>query len=193
MTGATSPKPTQKLSKVSREALDVIGDELTDMLRRKPAAEIFDWSTKKDYHGFDKMSIRKEILQPFIERYNLEPEGLEVILIGLKSNYPGSVHAHPIAHALCVMLAEAEGFPNPVNAYALVEENWSPTSESDSLGMAGGKGTWFPITVGDRIYNPTNVAHGFTVQGEGQCYLTCIQSPGIDQPKRDDWVPAKVN
>jgi hypothetical protein len=190
MLGATSPKPIQKLSK---EALEMIGDQIIDILRRNPAAEIFDWSSKKNYHGFEKTTVRQEILQQFLEQYNLSSAGLQIELIGIKGDYPGSVHAHLIAHAVCVMFGEAEGFPDPVNAYALVEENWSPASETESLGLVGGKDKWFSLAAGDRVYNPTNVAHGFTVRGEGQCYFVCIQSPAIDQPNHDDWVPAKIN
>ncbi|MBD2356855.1 hypothetical protein H6G41_19860 [Tolypothrix sp. FACHB-123] len=193
MTSISSRKPTQKISKVSNDLLERITDEFINILRRKPGPDVFDWSTKKDYHGFEKTLVRKDILQPFIEQYNLAPEALEISIVRIKSNYPGSVHVHPIAHALCPILGEVEGFPNPVNAYALVEENWSPVSESDSMGIAAGKGKWFPINAGDRVYNPTNVAHGFTVQGEGQCYFVCIQSPNIDQATHDDWLPAKVN
>lgn len=183
-------KPIQKLPK---EALEEIGDQFVELLRKKPAAEIFNWASKKDYHGFEKTTVRQEILQQFLEQYNLEPGGLQIELAGIKGDYLGSVHAHSTAHALTVMLGEAEGFPDPVNAYALVEEDWSPTSEPESMGLAVGKNKWFPLAAGDRVYNPTNFAHSFTVKGEGQLYFIAIQSPAIDQLHHDDWIPAKIN
>lgn len=184
---------TKPIQKLPREALEEIGNQFVDLLRKKPAAELFNWASKKNYHGFEKTTVRKEILQQFLEQYNLEPGGLQIDLAGIKGDYPGSVHAHPTAHALTVILGKAEGFPEPVNAYALVEENWSPTSEPESFGLAVGKDKWFPLAAGDRVYNPTNVAHSFTVKGEGQFYFVAISSPVIDQPHHDDWVPAKVN
>lgn len=190
MLDTTFSKPIQKLPK---EALEAIGNHFVDLLRGNPAAEIFDGSTKKNYHGFEKTKVRQEILQQFLEQYNLDLGGLQIERISITGDYPGSVHVHRIAHAVCLMFGEAEGFPNPVNAYALVEENWSPTSEPESMGLSGGKDKWFPLAAGDRVYNPTNVAHGFTVKGEGQCYFLCISSPAIDQPHHDDWVPANIN
>lgn len=184
---------TKPIQKLPREALEMIGNQFVDLLRRKPAADIFNWASKKSYHGFEKTTVHQEILQQFLKPYKLNSEGLQLELIGIRSDYPGSVHAHQIAHALCVMFGKTEGFPDPVNAYALVEENWSPTSEPESMGLAVGKDKWFPLAAGNRVYNPTNVAHGFVVKGEGQCYFVAIQSPAIDQPHHDDWVPAKIN
>jgi hypothetical protein len=184
---------TKPIQKLPREALEEIGNQFVELLRKKPAAELFNWASKKNYHGFEKTTVRQEILQQFLQQYNLEPGGLQIELGGIKDNYLGSVHAHSTAHALAVMLGKTEGFSSPVNAYALVEENWSPISEPESFGLSVGKDKWFPLAAGDRVYNPTNFAHSFTVKGEGQLYFVVIQSPAIDQPHHDDWVPAKIN
>lgn len=184
---------TRPILKLPREALEAIGNQFVDLLRKKPAAELFDWASRKNYHGFEKTTVRPEILQQFLEQYNLEPGGLQIELGGIKGEYLGSVHAHSIAHALAVILGKNEGFHDPVNAYALVEENWSPISEVESFGLEVGKDKWFSLAAGDRVYNPTNFAHSFTVKGEGQFYFVVIQSPAIDQPHHDDWVPAKIN
>jgi len=46
---------------------------------------------------------------------------------------------------------------------------------------------------GDKIYNFRTVAHSFRAKGEKGYSFICVQTPGIDNPKFDDWIPAKVN
>lgn len=185
-------KPQNKVKKLTREQLDHIGIAIIELLQKYSKEEIFDYSNTKNYHGFGKTEAMEHILQRFLEKYHVDPDALDVPLVSLTSEYRGSVHVHPNSHAICFVLGEKEGFPNAKDAYAVVDPHWISVTEEESIGEAADQEKWFPIHSGDKVYNPTNVAHGFCARGSTQYFLLCVQSPKIDNPKHDDWIAAKI-
>jgi hypothetical protein len=185
-------KPQNQVKKLTREQLNDIGVAVIELLHKYSKEELFDYSTTKNYHGFGKTNIKPHILRPFLEKYHIAPDALDVTLVSLTSEYLGSVHVHPNSHAICFVLGEKEGFIDAKDAYAVVDPHWVSVKEEESIGEAADREKWFPIHSGDKVYNPTNVAHGFCARGSTQYFLLCVQSPMIDNPKHDDWIAAKI-
>ena len=185
-------RPQNRVQKLTKEQLDDVGVAVIELLQKCPKEELFDYSTTKNYHGFGKTTAKPDVVSPFLHKYHVDPDALYVELVYLTSEYSGSVHVHPNSHAICFVLGEKEGLPDAKEAYAVVDPNWIAVKEEESMGEAADKEKWFLIHSGDKVYNPTNVAHGFCARGNTEYCLLCVQSPGIDNPKRDDWIPAKI-
>ena len=180
---------------LDNEALDRILDAAVSCIQKFGQDAIFDPSTTKFYHEFSQTQAKLSFLIPYLNEYNVEAESLYLVLGHVSSSFLGSVHAHQFSDAICYILGEQEGFQNAEGAYAVRSKDggWSAVSEAEAKGAAAAPDeSWFAIESGDKIYNPRTVAHSFCCKGDGGYSFICVQTPGIDNPDFDDWVPAKI-
>ena len=179
---------------IENGALDEILDSAISCMQQFGQEEIFDFSTTKVYHEFSQTQAKLSFLIPYLDKYGVEAESLYLVLGHVGSSFLGSVHAHQFSDAICYILGEEEGFRSAEGAYAArCTQDWDAVSEEQSKGAdAAPEKSWFSIQSGDKIYNPRTVAHSFCCRGEGGYSFICVQTPGIDNPNFDDWIPAKI-
>lgn len=185
----------ENIKMLDKDLLDKICNSVVSCLQKQNKEDIFDFSTTKFYHEYAQTQAKLSFLRPYLNEYDINEDSLYVILGHVSPSYVGAVHAHKSSHALCYLLGEKEGFTNAIGAYAVrSKNNWIEVKAEDSIGLKGAPfENWFPIYSGDKIYNYQTVAHGFCSRGETTYDFLCIQSPGIDNPKFDDWISAKIN
>ena len=200
----TAPKVSQKkiihvpesigIKTLENDSLDRILDCAVSCLQKFGKDEIFDPNTAKLYHNFSQTQAKSSFLIPYLNEYEIEAESLYLVLGHVGSSFLGSVHAHQFSDAICYILGEKEGFQNAEGAYAVrCKDGWNAVGEDQATGTEGAPDeSWFPIESGDKIYNPRTVAHSFCSRGDAGYSFICVQTPGIDNPKFDDWIPAKI-
>lgn len=186
---------SEGIETLDRVSLDSILDRVVACMQQFGRDEIFDPETTKDYHEFSQTQAKRSFLIPFLSEYGIDTDSLYLVLGEVGATFDGSVHAHQFSDAICYVLGEKEGFVDAQGAYAVrCESDWVAVEESESNALVGAPDeSWFPICSGDKIYNFRTVAHSFRAKGEQGYSFICVQTPGIDNPKFDDWIPAKIN
>ena len=176
-------------------SLDKILDCVVSCMQKFGKDEVFDPKTTKFYHEFSQTQAKTSFLIPYLNEYGINVDSLYLVLGQVGASFDGSVHAHEFSDAICYILGEEEGFDNAEGAYAVrCKNDWEAVEESESNALVGAPDeSWFPIYSGDKIYNFRTVAHSFRAKGEKGYSFICVQTPGIDNPKFDDWIPAKIN
>ena len=186
---------SEGIETLDRVSLDKILDCVIACMQKFGKDEIFDPATTKFYHEFSQTQAKRSFLIPYLSEYGIDTDALYLVLGEVGATFDGSVHAHQFSDAICYILGEEEGFQNAEGAYAVrCEEDWVAVEEHESNALVGAPDeSWFPIHSGDKIYNFRTVAHSFRAKGEEGYSFICVQTPGIDNPKFDDWIPAKIN
>ena len=186
---------SEDIETLDRVSLDKILDCVVSCMQKFGKDEIFDPATTKVYHEFSQTQAKRSFLIPFLNEYGIDTDSLYLVLGEVGATFDGSVHAHEFSDAICYVLGEDEGFVNAEGAYAVrCESDWVAVEESESNALVGApEESWFPIFSGDKIYNFRTVAHSFKAKGAQGYSFICVQTPGIDNPKFDDWIPAKIN
>jgi hypothetical protein len=174
--------------------LDRVLDSAVSCIQKFGKDAIFDPDTTKFYHEFSQTQAKLSFLIPYLDEYGIEAESLYLVLGHVGPSFLGSVHAHQFSDAICYILGEKEGFQNADGAYAVrCEEDWVAVSEDRSKSTeAAPDESWFPVHSGDKIYNLRTVAHSFCCRGKTGYSFICVQTPGIDNPNFDDWIPAQI-
>ena len=147
--------------------LEKLTASVLDALRTKELGEDLVW---KDYHGFTKARLPKELFESIAQKCGVNADEYQAEIVEVKQDLSHEVHLHRHARAYCVALGEDEDFKNPENAFAYLSNEWAKVRQGKVIDI------------------PPNTPHGFTIGPGGNLVFLSIQTPPIEHAEHDDYV-----
>ncbi|HYO56139.1 hypothetical protein [Archangium sp.] len=155
-----------KKDNVDARTLRAVNDDLMALLRREDLSKL----TMYDYHGFAKVRIPGEKLDPIAARHGADGQDIQAEIVGVMCDLSREGHVHKNAWAYCTVLGAKEHFEQVRGGYV---RKWNE---------------WMPVKSGDVIDIPPGTPHTFSVAPGGTLYFLSVQSPPIvDEHGEDDY------
>jgi hypothetical protein len=144
--------------------------ELGEIARktREIIAEARDFEFK-DYHGFLKARLPKEILSEVVKDLGVAINDIQAEIVVVNRDLSNEIHMHEESSAYCIVLGINEGFPDAKGSLVFINNEWKGVASNQEI----------------RI--PQKTFHGFTTKNGGSLTFLSVQYPPIEREGGDDY------